>query len=84
MEKRSARTFRTKDIDLACYLRFRGHKPISNPIEDSSGTRWAVFQETPSLMKEVYEFLSGNPEAGLLQEFRRTRSFLLDTEAVKE
>ena len=79
MEKKTESTFRTKDIDLICFLRFKSFQPLDNPIEDSSGTRWVQFQETPQLRKAVYAFLSGNQEANLLQEFRRTRSFLLDT-----
>lgn len=83
IEKKSD-IFRTKDIDLICFLRFRGFQPLGNPVEDSSGTRWAQFQETAQLRKAVYSFLMGNKEAILLQEFRKTRSFLLDTEPLRK
>jgi len=84
MEKQKSETFRTKDIDLICFLRFKGFQPLGNPVEDSSGTRWVQFEETPVLKKAVYSFLSGNREANLLQEFRNTRSFLLDSEPTRE
>lgn len=71
--------FRTKDIDLICYLRFIGFKPSDHPIEDCTGTRWAIFENTPLLKKAILSFLSGNRESELLNEFRKTRSFLLDT-----
>lgn len=77
-------TFKSKDIDLITYLRFKGFKPVSNPIEDGSGTRWAVFQKTQELEGEIVSFLSGNREAQLLNEFRKTRSFLLDLPTVKD
>lgn len=76
--------FKTKDIDLVCALRFQGFQPISNPIEDISGTRWVLFNETPELLTAVFEFLSGSNEARLLTEFRKTRSFILDSPAEKE
>lgn len=84
MDKRKSSIFKSSQIDLICFLRFKGFQPISNPIEDSVGTRWIYFQETPELKKAVYSFLNGNLESTLLQEFRRTRSFLLDSEAVKD
>ena len=84
MEKKSPPTFRTKDIDLITALRFYGFQPIGVPCEDALGTRWVLFQETPNLREAVYSFLSGNKEASLLHEFRKTRSFLLDTEPIKE
>ena len=77
-------TFKSKDIDIICFLRFRNFRPSPNPIEDQSGTRWAIFDDTPALRDAVYQFLSGNEEARLLQEFRKTRSFLLDSETTKE
>lgn len=84
IEKKSHPTFRAKDIDLICFLRYRGFQPQGNPVEDFSGTRWVLFQETPQLKREVYSFLTGNTESSLLQEFRRTRSFLLDSNSIKE
>lgn len=84
MDKRLESTLRCKDIDLICFLRFKGFHPVSNPVEDSSGIRWVLFEETPTLKKAVYSFLSGNREANLLQEFRNTRSFLLDSKPAKE
>ena len=71
--------FQSKDIDLICYLRFKGFKPLSNPIEDSSGTRWIVFSKTKELESAIVSFYTGTPESELLNEFRKTRSFLLDT-----
>ncbi len=76
--------FKTREIDLICALRFNGFRPLGNPVEDLYGTRWVFFEETPALKKAVYSFLSGNREANLLNEFRRTRSFLLDTKPEKE
>jgi len=76
--------FKSKDLDLICCLRFKGFVPVSNPIEDNCGTRWAVFEKTPDLEGEIVSFLSGNKEAQLLNEFRKTRSFLLDSPPVKE
>lgn len=81
MEKGDFPVFRSKDLDLITVLRFKGFLPRRNPIVDPSGTRWVEFEQTPKLTKAVYSFLSGNPEARLLQEFRRTRQFLLDTAA---
>jgi len=76
--------FKSKDIDLITYLQFKGFLPERNPIQDTSGTRWAVFEKSQSLDKEILSFLSGNPEAQLLDQFRKTRSFLLDSQVVKE
>ncbi len=76
--------FRARDLDLVTFLHFRGFKPLSNPTEDSSGTRWVTFEETPELKETVLDFLSGNEEARLLQELRRTRSFVLDSEPIRE
>jgi len=76
--------FKTKDIDLVCALRFQGFQPISLPVEDSNGTRWVLFNETSDLMTAVFEFLAGSNEARLLAEFRKTRSFILDSPAEKE
>ncbi len=84
MDKKTTALFRTKEIDLACYLRFKGFKPFDNPVEDSAGTRWVIFEKTPQLNKEVLSFLSGNAEFKLLNEFRKTRSFLLDTKPARQ
>jgi len=81
---RDSMPFRSKDIDLICALRFQGFQPLSNPIEDSQGIRWVLFEQTPQLMQAVYGFLSGSNEARLLTEFRKTRSFILDSPAEKE
>ncbi len=81
--KRQEEIFRTKDLDLITFLRFQGYATRGNPIEDVSGTRWVLFTETAKLRQDVYSFLSGNKEACLLQEFRRSRSYLLDTEPRK-
>lgn len=84
MEKKSIPTFRTKDIDLITFLRFKGFQPLGLPVEDDTGTRWITFEDTPQLKKATFAFIAGNPESKLLQEFRRTRSFLLDTQPLQE
>ncbi len=84
MKLKPSETFKSKDIDLVCFLRFKGFKPLSNPIEDLSGTRWVAFEKTSSLEKAVLSFFSGNAESALLNEFRKTRSFILDTPAINE
>lgn len=76
--------FKSKDIDLICFLRFKSFRAFPNPIEDSAGTRWAIFERTNELEKAVIEFYAGNRESELLNEFRKTRSFLLDTPSTKE
>lgn len=79
-----AAPFRSRDMDLICALRFQGFQPLSNPIEDSQGMRWVLFDQTPELMQAVYKFFSGSNEARLLMEFRKTRSFILDSPAEME
>ncbi len=83
-QREQADVFKTRDLDLVTFLRFRGFKPLSTPTEDSSGTRWVAFEDTPQLKEAVLNFLSGNAEARLLQELRRTRSFVLDSEPIRE
>jgi len=74
-----AQTFKSKDIDLVTYLCFEGFEPLGNPQQDSLGTRWVHFQKTPHLKKAVFSYLSGNDAARLLQTYRKTRSFILDS-----
>lgn len=76
--------FKTRELDLATFLIYRGHKPQGDPIEDAKGVRWIAFEETAEIRKDVYAFILGNKESQLLHEFRRTRSFLLDSQAIKE
>jgi len=84
MKNIPSNSFKSKDIDLITYLRFQGFIPGGTPLEDTSGTRWAIFDKTPALETEIVSYLSGNPEAQLLNEFRKTRSFLLDSPTIKE
>jgi hypothetical protein len=81
----SADRFKTKDLSLITYLRFRGFRHEDTPEEDKQGTRWVVFPKSELLEKEVMEFMSGGTfEARLLEEYRQSRRFLLDTESVKK
>jgi len=81
---RNPKVFRSRDIDLITFLRFKGFHPLGNPIEDSSGTRWAVFQDTPEVKKATFSYITGNAESRLLAELRKTRSYILDSEPEKE
>jgi hypothetical protein len=76
--------FRTKDIDLITCLRFKKFTPISNPIQDISGTRWVIFNKTTLLEKAVLDFYKGNTVSAVLDELRKTRSFLLDSPVLTE
>lgn len=84
MKAKPSETFKSKDIDLICFLRFKGFKALGYPVEDTSGTRWIIFDKTPQLEQAILSFFSGNQEAALLNEFRKTRSFLLDSSCIKE
>lgn len=83
-QQKPASLFRTKDIDLVTFLRFEGFKALGLPEEDSFGIRWVSFQDTPELREAICGFLAGSREASLLQEFRRTRRFILDSTVKKE
>ena len=80
----TGRFFRVKNLDILTYLLHCGFKPSGAPVQDSFGTRWAVFIDTAELQKEIHSFLNGNKAAALLEEFRRARSFLLDSMPTKE
>jgi hypothetical protein len=76
--------FKTKDLDLICYLRFKGFRHEDYPVEDESGVRWAVFFRDKQLEKEAVKFMSGEcDESRLLNNYRMARRFLLDSESIK-
>ena len=74
------KVFKTKELDLIAYLRFKRFEPKGLPIKDERGTKWVSFIETEDLKKAVNSFVSWNPERELLYELRKARSFLLDSQ----
>ena len=77
-------TAKIRDLDLIAYLLHEGFQPLGNPVIDTAGVRYAIFQNSPELKQATFSFISGNPEAQLLADFRKARSFLLDSQPVKE
>lgn len=83
MKTKSNKALRIKDIDIMTYLRYKGFEHKDTPEEDAGGIRWIVFVDTPEIREAMVEFMMGNDEHRLLQEFRKTRSFILDASKVK-
>jgi argonaute-like protein implicated in RNA metabolism and viral defense len=69
--------FRSKDMDLIAFLRFRGFKPLR--LEDNHGVRWVVFETSPIMDQAIGYFLAGCVESDLLHAYRSTRKFMLDS-----
>jgi len=68
-----------KDLDLIAYLFYKGFRPVGYPIADRSGIRYVVFSDSPQIKQATFDFMGGNAEAQLLANFRKARSFLLDS-----